>query len=1515
MHYLCGINQVSTAIRFIRRFSQITLITVFGLYFLSVALLNIPAIQQRIAVQVTDELKGLLHTDLSVGNVDIGLLNRIILDDVWMNDRQGRPLLKVDKLSARFAILPVLEGKITVHSIQLFGLKAQLLKETPESAPNFRFLVDAFASSDTTSQTPLHLRINSVLIRKGEIGYHVISEPDTPNEFNPSHIHVDDLRANISLKALTTDSLNATVRQLSFREQSGFQLSNLSLKAVANKQEATLSRFEARLPETFIQLDTLLATYQWDAPDRKRTLRFKGGISPSFVTLRDISMFVPALSPFRDKLRLHGHLSGSLNHLVLEGLEIHSDNKDVSLRANGEVENLFVDSLLTVKDLQTDIRFTSTGALFLYRNLTGDEGDVPPVISRIGNSSIQLHTNGPLNNLSTHAVVHTAAGSLESRLLIDGKAKQTSYSGMLNAQDFQLGTLLGEEDLGDISLNLDVKGKLTDDKYPDCFLKGVVSAFTYKNYTYHNIRLDGVTQKGGYDGLLTLDDPNGKLTVNGSFNTAQKIPSYNLTARLEEFRPNDLHLTDKHEGTSLSMNLTMKFTGNTLDNLEGSIDLNKLLMIAPTDYYYMDSLHISATRDKEMKRIRVQSDFMTGDIEGDINFATLPVSVNNILHSYLPSLTTYNDRGKKKRGQSNRFQFSFLFLNSDMLSKLFLVPVNLYTASTLNGYIDESAGKFRIEGNFPDFNYGDSRYESGMLLCENPSEEAVCHLRASKHMKEESTVNLAVNAQAKDDRLKTSFLWGNNTDVTYSGEVSATTRFMLKDEKSHELVANVRIDPGTVILNDTVWNLHASSIQAEKGKVEVNDFLFEHNDQHLKVNGRITGNKEDSLTVDLNRIKLEYVFDILQFHPVDFKGLASGKAYVSNLFDEPDLRTHLFVEQFKFNDGLMGDMHISGRWDKERGILLDADIHEGELSHTAVQGFVTPLNDSLDLRIVADKTNLDFLNRYVRNIFDHVSGRTTGTVRLYGPFSDLNLIGDAMADASLKVGILGNTYYLRDDSIKLRYNRMLFDGIRFYDSENHSGRLNGHLNHDHLGGEMSYEFRIETDRTRIYDGKKSNDATFYGTVYGTGLTTLSGDKERLDIDMDIRTDDGTVFTYNADSPGEVTDNEFITFVDRTPKRKTGARKYSYRPSTQEEEEEDAPMDVRFNLQVDVTPQANIRVMMDPLSGDIVSTRGNGALRANYYNKGDFKMYGTYTLDYGSYKLSLQEVIRKEFQLKPGGTVTFSGDPYEGNMNIQAAYTVNSASLTDLIPGANFTQNSVRVNCLMNLTGHIFNPDITFDLELPTINEEEREMVRSYISTDEQMEMQIIYLLGIGRFYTYDYAANATDDNSGQSSAMSSLLSTTLSGQLNNMLSHVINSSNWNFGTNFSTGTKGWTDMEVEGMLSGRLLNNRLLINGNFGYRDNPLANSNFIGDFDIQWLLTPSGEISLKGYNQTNDRYFTKTTLTTQGFGIIFKKDFDRWMDLFRTKRKSNVSPAPSKERTDSIPGATQAKAYRKRNK
>ena len=186
---------------------------------------------------------------------------------------------------------------------------------------------------------------------------------------------------------------------------------------------------------------------------------------------------------------------------------------------------------------------------------------------------------------------------------------------------------------------------------------------------------------------------------------------------------------------------------------------------------------------------------------------------------------------------------------------------------------------------------------------------------------------------------------------------------------------------------------------------------------------------------------------------------------------------------------------------------------------------------------------------------------------------------------------------------------------------------------------------------------------------------------------------------------------------------------------------------------------------------------------------------------------------------------------------------------------------------MNITGTPEKPQIDFDFDMPTVSTDEKQMIRSIINSKEEMNQQVIYLLGIRRFYPQgSNNETAQDERQSQTSlAMQSLLSGTLSSQINSLLGTMINSNNWNFGANISTGDEGWNNAEYEGLLSGRLLNNRLLINGQFGYRDNAAtANQTFIGDFDVRYLLLPNGNIAIKVYNQTNDRYFTKSSLNTQ---------------------------------------------------
>ena len=1116
--------------------------------------------------------------------------------------------------------------------------------------------------------------------------------------------------------------------------------------------------------------------------------------------------------------------------------------------------------------------------------------------------------------------MHTDLGgvNMDLKLSSDKSKGLFAYSGAVRTTDYKLGKLLANEQLGEITFNLDVHGRHVTDRLPVVELKGLIASVDYSRYRYENITLDGEYKQGGFNGKVALDDPNGSIYLNGDVNVSSRIPTFNFQAIINKLRPHDLNLTSKYPDTEFSLKLRANFTGGSVDEMIGEINVDSLEFMSPEKQYFMNNMNIRASKQNNENQLRLTSEFLTASVEGKFQYHTLPASILNIMRKYVPSLIL---PPKKPIETHNNFQFDIHIYNTDILSTIFDIPLTVYTHSTLKGYFNDPLQRLRVEGYFPRLQYKNNFIESGMILCENPSDHIRARVRLT-NLKKKGAVNLSLDAQAKDDNISTTLNWGNSAAVTYSGQLAAVAKFLRTEGEKPLLKAMVEVKPTDIILNDTLWQIHPSQVVVDSGKVDVNNFYFSHQDRYVRINGRLSDNPQDSVKVDLKDINMGYVFDIASISDdVNFEGDATGTAYASGVFKKPVMNTRLFIKNFSLNQGRLGDLNIYGEWDNEnRGIRLDASIKDISTTPSRVTGIIHPLKpeSGLDLNIEANELNLKFLEHYMKSIANDIKGRATGKVHFYGKFKGLNLDGAVMTDASMNFDIL-NTHFAIKDTILLAPTGLTFNNIHISDMEGHSGRMNGYLHFQHFKN-LNYRFEIQANNMLVMNTKESTDMPFYGTVYGTGNALLTGNAiQGLDVNVAMTTNRNSIFTYINGSVASATSNQFIKFVDKTPRRtiQDSIQIISYYEQLQQkrqEAEEEQKTDIRLNILVDATPDATMKIIMDPVAGDYISGKGTGNIRTEFYNKGDVKMFGSYQINQGVYKFSLQEVIRKDFVIKNGSTITFNGAPLDANLDIQASYTVNSASLNDLIPEESSSiiqQPNVKVNCIMNLSGILVRPTIKLGIELPNERDEVQTLVRNYISTEEQMNMQILYLLGIGKFYTEDARNNQN------SNVMSSVLSSTLSGQLNNALSQVFETNNWNIGTNLSTGDKGWTDMEVEGILSGQLLNNRLLINGNFGYRDNPMANTNFVGDFEAEWLINRSGDIRLKAYNETNDRYYTKTNLTTQGVGIMYKKDFNKWSDLFfwnkwklRNKRKQEEK---SKQQTDSIGNANTAKSVLKR--
>lgn len=1483
-----------------------------GLYLLLLLSVSLPSVRTRLAETLAAEMSRKIGSRVEVGNVKVDLFNTLTIDSLTIYDKAVQPMLAVGTAVGTIDLLPIiLRNTIKISSLKVFGARAVLYRADANAPANYQFLIDSLMPKDRSAKS-LEVDLHSMILRDIAIRYDVQSEPASGQPADLNHIDIERLNANLVftkaksfLAAKTADRQGLRIRSASMLMRNGVRVDNL----VGNIEPDESGSYTADIKSLGVRLSNDLSGA---IRDSRIMLALAPGGNDNFANkiaaialdatlcINDCNYDLVVMPEGKDDSTVYAknynvaiRAKNTPSYLKAKICDWHKENEpwyavalsDIDFDAHivradaANILNAFESDILNSEILNT-IEFIAADGKAKVR-----EGGATVYFDGNAKSNI-FDINALIDINGSNAVYKITLARASVPLSGEDGSNIAVQDAVLNGQAtldrhnfVDIISLDGEQIISNITGNAKVS----------------IGSFNYgkadRPIALNNINLAlHSASAGNVDYTMSIDDPNADLGLKGTLANLGR----------------DAHLMANADVNRLR--LAVLGVGSTAlpDLLAGNISVDARRSDGSIDDYTIKLSHFRTARlgtngmNEPLGDIvltcrpvngnrlyTLDSDIAKGELTTNVGLSRLAEIVETQIFHALPSLNT---RAYTHNAAGNPYRHGYGVLKMTVKNLLALSDyidgeIILNQPLEIMGNTSEQMGSTSLTVLAPSLSIDGSRYKDlgGYFNCSSDSLGGV--LMLTKYFGDEP-VKLENHLSGCADKLFTETLWKNIANSGTYGNLKTATR--LHRTANHNLSATTQILPSTLFISDTSWQISHATLEYSTDIMRISNLIVSRGEQYVNVNADF-GKEKKNLFVQLNDVEVAYLLNLANFNPVEFAGKASGTIKNSALNPDKEIEAELFVRDFLFNGAYLGSLNAKGTFDIDRNhIAIDAKAQATYNDSTLINGLLQLNDKTLDFRFKSEKTNLQFLNKYIGGFIADLEGSTTGDFHLFGTFRDVQMEADEMIDyLKFKPKMLGVMYTMKEQPMQIRPDTIDFTGLVIRDPHGNEASVKGSVNH-HFLYDFNYDIDFQLNRLQIINWAEQPTRTIWGKVFAGGQMNLHGTTSEVRLSGELSAansggiDDGSSLYYSSGNYGDNgEERDYIHFVSphRIGAAGDGITNENYAASS-----ENSTTDVWADIKLNTTPDITLNIVTDPATHDNMSLHGNGLLQLSYYNKGRFAINGLYAVNDGSYKLTIKDIIHKNFDIQPGGYLRFHGVPSEADINLKGVHRVNSVSLSDLNVGASQSNSTVGVDCILNFTGKASEPKVSFDIDFPRANNDENLLLKKFILTEEDRNMQAVYLLSIGRFYTYNYN-DFSSANGGQSQsavAMTSFLAGTLSGQINNILQDAFHITNWNFGTNIAAGRMGFNDMEVQGSLSGKMFNNRLLFNGNIGYRDQVTTYSNnFVGDFNLQWLLNKAGTISLKAYSETNDRYFTKSSLSTQGGGILFQRDFRRLRDFF----------------------------------
>ena len=1357
-------------------------------------------------------------------------------------------------------------------------------------------------STVSAKEKVMKVILGKLFLNNVKVAYNNTAVAHTRSGMDFNHLNFAKLNLDVRNFKMENNGFSGSVKSAEIQEARGLNVQKFNTDFVYAEKEAHLKNLYLQTPKTILR-DAVVLNYNSieQLSSNLGAVKISADIRDSKIGFSDILNLAPTLrntAPFNKypnaTLNVNAFIRGTVNDLTIQNLKV-SGLDQLKVLASGKIKNA-----MNPDQLYYDLKVAelSSSSKTIY-NLV-PKNTIPKNITLPSFFTIRGTAKGTTQLVDTNLRLTSTLGNAAIIAKADLRRKnRETFDVKANLQGLQIGKLIQNKDLGSITAQINAKGQGFDPKTMSANLSGDVKSATYNGYTYQNMNLKGKINRGAYDIDLNSKDPNANLhlAASGVFNDN---PTVKVNGNINKLDLNKLGFYSSP--MIIAGAIDGDFKSLDPDNLNGYLNLQNFAISDTKEVYPIQEINLNAVSTADSTQIKFNSQIADVELNGKYKltqiFGALTQTINQYYQFQKPSKVQKIDAGQF-------FTFNAKIKNDDLIRK-FVPELKSFETININGNYNADSQQILLDAQIPQVLYGTNMLENTNLKITNENQAlqydlSVASLASESFALKKVNINgdvaqniINYNITTKDDKDETQFLIAGNA-------------------KSMNDITEISLNPNGLKLNYMDWTVAENNkIQIFSQGIVADNFTLSNSGAEISLQSE-SNSPSSPLNISLKDFKIETITEIIKKDSLLAKGTINGTAQLRDLTKNMTFTSDINVSDLIVYGSPVGNLAI--KVNNQSANLLTADIVlSGNSNDVKILGNYNTSSSTFDLDLNMNQLQMKTLQGFSMNAITNTEGYLSGDLKIAGTTSAPKILGDLkMNNVGLMISQTGSDFRGINDKIGFTNRGIEFDDFKIKDKDGNSLNIDGQVL-TQTYRDFAFNLDLNAKDFKVVNSEKSNDAMMYGILAIDAALKVRGNLDLPKVDGRLAVSETTDFTFvlPQSSPSLQERDGIVEFIDQDQV----VLNKTIKTDSIDTQSPIKGLDVNVNIEVD--KEAKMSIIIDKAAGDFVKLQGEADLTGGIDPSGKTTLVGVYSVEKGSYEMSVS-VLKRKFDIQKGSTITWTGEPTTANLDITAIYKTETAPI-DLVEqqvgDADLNQYKQRIpfNTLLILKGELLKPEISFDITTDEKNNAVSSAVTETIDgklaqlrqDENEMNKQVFALLLLNRFI----GENPFQSNSGVSAETMARQSVSkiLSQQLNNLASDLIKGVDLNFDLesteDYSTGTQNTrTDLNIG--LSKKLLNDRLKVSvgSNFGLEGEARQNentTNIAGDVTVDYSLSRDGRYMLRAYRKNDYQVALQGQIVETGVGFIITLDYNKFRDIFRKSRTNrNKESRENKKKQD----------------